>query len=223
MPESVPGLSVLNGRTPGTAFRQMSELLEREAERIALALHDEAGNLLTPLHLKLAAAEQQAPDYCLPCFVEIRALLDCVEAQLRRLSHELRPPLLDDFGLIPAIEFLIRGISQRAKLPINLKNSVAGRFPRAFEMAVYRTVQEGLTNVIRHARATAATVELRMEGRMLVCTVRDDGIGFDPASGAASGLGLRGLRLRMAALEGQLAVRSSPGSGTELAIYVPVQ
>ena len=202
-------------------LRQLTEMLETEAKRIAQSLHDEAGSLLTPLHMKLAAATRQAPHCCLPCFEEIRALLDCVEVQLRRISHELQPPLLSDFGLVPALEFLIHGVSERAGLAISLRSSVDRRLPEAVETAVYRAVQEGLTNVSRHARATRATVELRMEGPWLVCKIRDNGIGFDAACGDQGGLGLRGLRVRVAAVQGQVAIRSTPGEGTELAVRIP--
>lgn len=106
-------------------------------------------------------------------------LLDRIEEHLRRLSHELRPTILDDLGLFPAIEFLAQGVSRRMGLPITMEGSTEGRLPPLIETALYRIVQEALTNVTKHAQATRVTVRLQREVRKICCSIRDDGIGFD--------------------------------------------
>src|SRR5206468_7695550 len=157
---------------------------------------------------------------------EVRTRLEQVEAQLRRLSHELRPTILDDLGLKPAIEFLADGISKRTGRPVVVKASISERLPGPVETAMYRIVQEALTNVIKHAQATQAVVHLVRHQEALVCSIADNGRGF--SGGARSlrthneGLGLIGMRERAASLGGTLSIDSSPGRGTTLKIVVPL-
>ena len=157
--------------------------------------------------------------------VKLRNALIGVETQLRRLSHELRPTMLDDLGLIPALAFLAQGVSSRIGIPIDVEGSIGGRLSPAVENVAYRTVQEALTNVARHARATRVTISVRREGNLLHCSIQDDGIGFDPDrvwSGAARGLGLIGMRERLARLGATLEVRSRADAGTRIAIAFPL-
>jgi signal transduction histidine kinase len=156
---------------------------------------------------------------------EVHALLDRVETQLRRLSRELRPTILDDLGLAPALEWLAQGVADRTGLPITVV-ALSDRLPPEVETAAYRIVQEALTNVVRHARASKVQVEVRRDDSTVRAVIRDDGQGFDVAATLARrgdrGLGLIGMRERVEALGGKLSIESSPGRGTEVSLTIPV-
>src|SRR5690349_9131941 len=176
------------------ALRQMNETLEEEIKRIAYSVHDEAGQLLVAVHLALANVAQELPQAQRAQITQIEDLLNEVEKHLRRYSHELRPTILDDLGWIPAIRFLAEGMSKRADLPIHIEATVSGRLPSAVETALYRTVQEGLTNAIKHAKANNIWIRAWKESLTLRCSIRDDGAGFDSpqvqAEPSRKGLGL---------------------------------
>jgi two-component system sensor histidine kinase UhpB len=204
---------------------RMNEMMELEAKRIAHALHDESGQLLVALRIDLNQLER---DLSPPLRKRLRPVLrrlDEIEEQLRRLSHELRPTILDDLGLCPALAFLAEGVAQRTGLEIRVEGSTKGRLPVPVETALYRVVQEALTNVMRHAKARRVTIALAPEGKVLRCLIEDDGVGFDPSRVPASGngLGLRGIDERLKALGGSLEIRSSPSQGTRLRVEVPVK
>jgi signal transduction histidine kinase len=196
---------------------------EEEARRIAHALHDEAGQLLASLHVTLDELASQAPAQD-AIFRRLRAVLDRVEAQLRRLSHELRPTILDDLGLQPALEWLAQGLAERRGLAVTVEGPDCRLAPEV-ETALYRIVQEALTNALRHARPRRIAVGVREEGPHIRAVIRDDGQGFDVAAAWAErgdrGLGLIGMRERAEALGGRLEVRSTPGEGTEVCVLVP--
>src|ERR1700686_191586 len=120
------------------ALRQLNETPEEEIKRIAYAVHDEAGQLLVAVHLALADVARELPERHKEQMRRVEELLNQVEKQLRRYSHELRPTVLDDLGWIPAIRFLAEGVSKRANLPIHIKVAFAGRLPSTTEVALYR-------------------------------------------------------------------------------------
>ena len=208
-----------------TALRCLNQMLEEEARRIAQALHDDAAQLLASVYMSL---DQVACDYprLRGRLQEVRELLDGVEKQLRRLSHELRPPVLDSLGLVPALEFLAQGVSARTGIPIEIEGPRGERLPTKVETAVYRVVQEALTNATRHAQPSRVRVTMRREPRRLTCNVRDDGKGFEATTAGGrmkSGLGLSSMRERLNALAGHLTIDSAPGRGTMLEIDVPLE
>lgn len=214
-------------REANAAWRQLNQRLEGEAKRIAHALHDEAGQMLVMAHIALAElAEELGPGHE-DRLQQARSILDQIEDDLRRLSHELRPTILDDLGLVPALQFLAEGVSRRGNLAIHVENQLEGRLPPEMESTLYRVVQEALTNVSRHAQARKAAIWLRRKGGQVACGVRDDGIGFVAgkvlAPGARTGLGLLGIEERLAPLGGTLSVRTSPGQGTELSVRIPLE
>jgi signal transduction histidine kinase len=207
------------------ALRHLNEMLEEEAKRIAHALHDEAGQLLASVYLALEQAARDLPPPAADRLQWVRCLLDQIEVQLRRLSHELRPTILDDLGLLPALDFLAKGVSTRTGIHIAVDGSTEDRLPRLVETPLYRIVQEALTNVAKHARATQVTVYVRPEEKLVRCSIRDNGVGFD-ANGdrrEEGGLGLRGIKERLEALGGSLQIISSPGQGTELVVTIPLE
>jgi signal transduction histidine kinase len=200
---------------------------EEEAKRIAHGLHDEAGQLLASVHLALEEMAADLPSSARAHVQNIRNQLDRIEDQLRRLSHELRPTILDDLGLQPALDFLAQGASTRAGIPVTVEGSTDGRLSPVVETAIYRIVQEALANASKHAQATSIRIQLHREADTIRCTVQDDGVGFDVAAVFARrgkpGLGLLGIRERLYALGGKLSIKSAPGWGTELLITIPIK
>lgn len=210
-----------------SALRRQNEKLEEEAKRIAHSLHDEAGQFLACVHIALEEVARELPPNSRHHLEEIRKLLDQVEGQLRRLSHELRPTILDDLGLLPALEFLAEGVSKRSGVKITVNGRRDGRFAPAVETALYRVVQEALNNATKHAQANELTVTIERERASVRCGVRDDGVGFDVNTAMARkgnrGLGLLGIRERVAVLGGTVQIQSRPGDGTEIIITVPLE
>jgi signal transduction histidine kinase len=196
---------------------------EEEARRIARELHDEAGQLLAALHITIDDLAEQVPAHD-TSFRRLREALDRVEAQLRRLARELRPTILDDLGLAPALEWLGQGLAERRDVTVTI-DAPEGRLAPEIETALYRIVQEALTNAVRHAQPRRIAVEVREEGPRIRAVVRDDGQGFDVVAALARrgerGLGLIGIRERAAALGGTVDIRSTPGQGTELCVVIP--
>ncbi len=197
---------------------------EEEARRIAHELHDEAGQLLASVHIALDELVAQVPERA-DTLQRIHALLDRVEGQLRRLSRELRPTILDDLGLGPAVEWLAQGAAERTGVPITV-HAPNRRLPSAMETALYRIIQEAVTNAIRHAGARTMEIRVWQEGTVVHAAVRDDGRGFDAEAIMARrgdrGLGLLGMRERVDALGGRFILRSAPGQGTEIAVAIPI-
>jgi len=209
------------------ALRRLNETLEEEIKRIAYAVHDEAGQLLVAVHLALADVARELPERHKEQMGRVEELLNQVEKQLRRYSHELRPTVLDDLGWIPAIRFLAEGVSKRANLPIHIKVAFAGRLPSTTEVALYRVVQEALTNAVKHAKASNIWVRAWRDEFVLCCSIRDDGAGFDvralQAAGCRKGLGLIGMQERLSAIGGTVRIESHRGRGTELLIRLPME
>lgn len=204
--------------------RQLLQVQERERQAVARELHDELAQHCTAIRLEAAVAERSAG---LPQAVEAaqRAAASAEQLQqgVRRLLRQLRPADLDALGLRAALQVLC---AQRAWPACRL--SVSGPEPASFgeevDMAVYRIAQEALSNAFRHAHATAVAVRLDATPGALCLSVQDDGLGFDADTGADTpGLGLLGARERAEALGGRLRVRSTPGGGTQVELWLPLQ
>ncbi len=209
------------------ALRQLNETLEEEIKRIAYAVHDEAGQLLVAVHLALADVARELPERQKEQVGRIEELLNQVEKQLRRYSHELRPTVLDDLGWIPAIRFLAEGISKRANLTIQIKSTIAGRLPGPTEIALYRIVQEALSNAAKHSKASRVWIRICRKNRIFCCSIEDDGMGFDVRAVESDykrrGLGLVGMQERLNAIGGTLSIDSEPGRGTKILIQLPTE
>jgi signal transduction histidine kinase len=208
-------------------LRGLNQKLEEEAKRIAHALHNEAGQLLASVYIALEEVTVNLSPEDRRSVQKVKELLDQIEAQLRRISHELRPTILDDLGLVPALEFLAEGVSLRSKMTIVVDSSVHERLPAQVETTLYRVVQEALNNVTKHAKATCASIHLQREEAMVRCSIQDNGTGFDPtpvlSGGRQKGLGLVGMRERMEAISGTIAITSQPGQGTILSLTIPME
>jgi len=209
------------------ALRQLNETLENEIKRIAHTVHDEAGQLLVAARLAMSGLAQEVSPSLRERLQEVSTILDQMENHLRRLSHELRPTMLDDLGLLPALQFLVDGISKRSELTIGIQSSLKVRYAPKIETALYRIVQEALTNVTKHARARNVKIQLTCVVKNLHCRIRDDGVGFDVSTVLSQreqkGLGLVGIRERLNAVGGTLQIDSEPGRGTELLVRIPVE
>jgi signal transduction histidine kinase len=221
-------MAVVRDREANARLREMNRLLEAEAARIAHALHDQAATLLATVQLDVADLARSPGKPSPEQIARITAHVEELHQQLRRLSHEVRPPILDQYGLVPALQFLGKGIEQRTGLAVAVRGRASRSLPETVKTTVYRVAQEALTNVARHAQATRATVRVRTRRGKLQCRVRDDGRGFDVSAHRENGarrrgLGLLGMEERIRALDGSIQIESSPGSGTRIDISVPTQ
>jgi signal transduction histidine kinase len=208
----------LSERVERDALRRVVSAQELERRRLARELHDETGQALTSILLGLKQVEgSESPE----AFAALRELVVTTLQDVRRLAVELRPKVLDDFGLVPALERLTQGFAEETGIAVDLEaGSIRERLPLEVETAIYRIVQEALTNVVKHARAQRVSVLVtRVDGRIRA-VIEDDGTGFDPSE-PADGIGLVGMRERIELLDGTLAVESSAAGGTTLAAEVP--
>jgi signal transduction histidine kinase len=213
----------LSARVAGDALRRVVEAQELERRRLARELHDQTGQELTSVLLGLKSVEEARGDE------ERAAALAAVREQVvqtlhdvRRLAVELRPKALDDFGLVPALERLRDTFAEQTGMQVELVSQLRGRLPPDVETALYRIVQEALTNVVKHARAGAVSIVLARAGGSVTALIEDDGRGFEADERERGGLGLLGMGERLALLDGMLKVESRPGAGTTIVAEVPL-
>jgi signal transduction histidine kinase len=208
-------------------LHRLNDVLEGQAKRIASQLHDEAAQLLASVHFALADVASNLPTDRANEIQAVRGLLDQIEQRLRNLAHELRPPILDDLGLVPALEFLADGVSKRWGLSVTVQASIDRTYPATVETTLYRITQEALTNVAKHAKATHAEVCVQQAAHQVACSIRDDGIGFDATALApekgSGGLGLVEIQERVAALGGVFRMGSNTPRGTDLTVEIPLE
>lgn len=208
-------------------LRRLNEVLEGQAKRIAAQLHNESSQLLATVHFALADVANKLPAERASEIQAARGLLDQIEQRLRNLAHELRPPILDDLGLVPALEFLADTVGKRWGLPVAVDASLDRALSATVEATLYRIAQEALTNVARHAKATRAEVRLQQGAHCVACSIRDDGVGMDaalmsPGTGAR-GMGLFEIQERVAALGGIVRMRANSPRGTDLTVEIPLE
>jgi signal transduction histidine kinase len=213
-------------RNPGLALHRVNEVLEEHSKRIAHSVHDQAGQLLAAVFIRLEEATRELPATYGSCFQEIKQMLELIELQLRDISNDLRPAVLDDLGLMPALQDLIERVSKRSGLAVNLTNPLRERLPAGVETTIYRFVQESLTNAAKHAKASRVDILLRHDQHEVQCSVRDDGAGFDLTEvlsrRGSRGLGLVGIRERVDSVDGCVSIHSLPGMGTQLSVTIPL-
>jgi signal transduction histidine kinase len=207
---------------------QLLNAQEEERRSIARELHDEVGQALTAIKVELAVAQRalDGAGSAANALDEVRSIADGVLHTVRDLSHLLHPAMLDDLGLVEATEWYLKGFGRRHGIRADLRHDrMEGRLSSETEAAVYRIIQEALTNIAKHAKATRCHVDLQRLTTTLLVTIEDDGVGFTADDtltvGATRGLGLVGIRERVAHLRGTVRIESGPGKGTQLTVEVP--
>ncbi len=210
----------LSQRVARDALRRVVAAQELERRRLARELHDETGQALTSILLGLKPLEETLGEPV----AELRELVVGALQDVRRLAVELRPKVLDDFGLVPAVERLTESFAEQTGLRIEFRSTLPDeeRLPSEIETALYRVVQESLTNIVKHARAGSVSVLLTPKPGAVAAVVEDDGVGFDPEQPGDDGVGLLGMRERLGLLDGTLAIESG-AAGTTLVAEVPVR
>jgi two-component system, NarL family, sensor histidine kinase DevS len=198
---------------------------ELERKRLARELHDETGQALTSILLGLKPLEQAvAGDEAQAAVASLRELVVSTLRDVRRLAVELRPSALDDFGLVPALERLVETIREQTGIGIDLETNLGERrLPGEIETALYRIVQEALTNVVKHSGAGRVSILLTQKDGSAAVVIEDDGSGFDPSTTSEDGLGLVGMRERVGLVGGRLRIESATGAGATLVAEVPLQ
>ena len=207
--------------------RRVLEAQESERRRVAIELHDELGQSLTAIKINLQLTERFKDQSPADLNQEnIRIVEDALQ-QVRRLATALRPSMLDDLGLVPALQWIAQQTERRGGFAVHLRqDGIHSRLANDIETACFRIVQEALTNVSRHAQPNQVIINLGHVGPELILTVQDDGLGFDlPAmqerATAGGSLGVLGMQEGATLVEGQLDIDSTPGLGTTVQFRCP--
>lgn len=202
--------------------------LEAERGRIARDLHDTAGQSLAGILLQLELAGRRLGDHnaeVSACLARCRSLAAQALDQIRRTSHMLHPPDWKEHDLRSAVESLVADMGLRETLQVEIGEIPSGGdIPSEIQTVLYRSLQEGLTNVVRHAGASAVSIRMPALSDGIALVVEDNGRGFDVAQASAAhrGIGLAGIRRRVESVGGSLLVRSRPGHGCRLSVVAPV-
>jgi signal transduction histidine kinase len=212
----------LSQRVARESLRKIIEGQEMERRRLARELHDETGQALTSVLLGLKAVETAAD---VPtALADLRELVVSTLQEVRRLAVELRPKALDDFGLVPAVERLVETFNASSGMSVALESNLGEeRLPSEVETTLYRVVQEALTNISKHAAASEVSVVLVRRDAAVTALIEDDGRGFSGADELRGGIGLAGMRERLALLDGRLTIESGRGQGSTLVAEVPLR
>jgi len=194
--------------------RRLLQAHESERRAISRDLHDEVGQVIAALKLSLEASGNRSEP--------VGAALASLMQQVRNMAQRFRPPMLDDFGLAPTIGWHVGQFSEQTGIRVDFRHfGSCGRFQPDLEIALYRLIQEALTNVARHARVPRASVVLRAGQGWIGVRVRDHGGGFDPERIASGSTGISGMKERLRPFRGQLIVQSRRGRGTSVTATVP--
>jgi signal transduction histidine kinase len=215
----------LSERIARDALQRVVDTQESERRRLARELHDETGQALTSILLGLKSLQEGLEDErSQAALAELRELVVATLQDVRRLAVELRPRALDDFGLEAALERLTDTFREQTGIDVDFEASLGGeRLPGDVETALYRIVQESLTNVVKHARARRVSIVLTRRSGGVTAVIEDDGQGFDPGHTREGGFGLAGMRERLSLLDGRLEIETAPGAGATLAADVPLR
>jgi signal transduction histidine kinase len=213
----------------GQLLRKVISAQEDERKRIARELHDETSQTLSALAMGIETALAAYPsDLSKQRLTEAKALAVRTLEELHRLMFDLRPSVLDDLGLWSAIRWYAERNLEPAGIAVRCEFSgVEERLPPEWEIALFRVVQEAISNIVRHGKADSVLIQVALRGDELGIEIEDDGVGFDmaglpPAGSSRRGLGLMGMRERVELLGGRLEIDTSPGQGVRVAVTVPL-
>lgn len=214
----------LSQRIARDALRRIVDAQELERRRLARELHDETGQALSSILLGLRTLDEKVEgDEARAAVAEVRELVVATLQDVRRLAVELRPKVLDDFGLAPALQRLTDTFGEQTGIGVRFETSLTDeRLPSELETALYRIVQEALTNIVKHSRAHTISIVLARKPGAVVAVIEDDGQGFDTTTIREGGFGLEGMRERVGLLDGKLQIESVVGAGTTLVAEVPL-
>jgi two-component system, NarL family, sensor histidine kinase DevS len=206
------------------ALRRVVQAQEEERRRLARELHDETGQALASILLGLKTLEESKNVDDVKASVQaLRERVVDTLRDVRRLAVELRPAALDDYGLEPALERLASGFAEQTGIKVELESRLKDdRLPEEVETVLYRIVQEALTNIVKHAHADRVSIVVTQKADSVGAIIEDDGRGFDPERDVDGGIGLLGMRERVALLDGSLTIESSRAAGTTLVVEVPI-
>jgi signal transduction histidine kinase len=211
-------------------IRHMAERVvtaqEEERQRLSRELHDDLGQALTTHMLALRNLQEDLSIPVETMFERLQSLYEQayeISVKIRRLARDLRPPVLDALGLKVAMQTYCTEFTRRTHLPIVFEADTSlPEFPDIYNITLYRALQEALNNVVKHAQATQAWVDLSVEEETINLTVQDNGIGFSEEKANSNGIGLAGLRERITIAGGALNITSTPKRGTILAAQFPL-
>jgi len=210
----------------GELLEKLISAHEDERRRIARELHDEAGQALTALILNLEVAEQSRRGLDAAQLAKLKGIAEHTLTEVRRLIYDLRPSILDDFGLAAALRSYVKETIEPQGIEVAM--NIAGlhdRLPSYVETAVFRIVQEALTNILKHAGANRAKVDVAQRDGRIEMTITDDGRGFnlnEVTTSREGGMGLLGMRERAGLLGGTMTIHSTSGGGTRLEVAIPI-
>ena len=217
------GIYARKNRALAARERELAEMSRRlltaqdeERRRIARSLHDGLIQSLAAVKLHLTPAKDRLGE---AAHRDVTGMLDEAIAQTRTLAYSIRPPLLDDLGLVPSLERLAETVSEEAGLTIDVYSELEERLDLSVESLLFFVAQEALQNVSRHARAGSVEIALSQTERTARLSIRDDGVGFRPEE--PHGLGLRGIEERLDVTGGTMSLETAPGRGTLMTVEVP--
>jgi len=213
-------------RDLSAAMSHLNELLDAQSVRIAAVLHDDVSQVLAVAQMTIEEVAGELPEGPRTRLRQVRCHLHDVADQLSCISRTLHPGILDDLTVTEAIASISRTFSRRTGVSLTTDVRLEVRCPAAVDAVLYRFVEEALTNIGMHARATAASIAIAHDGGRLHCAVSDDGVGFDVAALARTtnpGLGLMLVRKRLEAIGGTLQITSAPQRGTRLSAVIPLE
>ena len=204
--------------------RRLVQVQEEERRRLALELHDEIGQVLTALRLSFDTDDPAMPAPVRSKLERAKKIVEVLTTKVRNLSLDLRPTLLDDLGLLPALLWYIRRYTEQTGVEVHFRHAGLGsrRFSVEVETAAYRIVQEALTNVARHAGVREAEVQAWIQDERLHLQVEDHGRGFSPREEQSASSGLSGMRERAHLAGGELTVTAPPGEGVQIQASLPL-
>jgi signal transduction histidine kinase len=211
-------------------LREMAERVviaqEEERKRISRDLHDDLGQVLTTQLFELRKLQEEVTSPGKMLFARLQMLHDQTNETfqtIHRLAQDLRPPALDALGLKLALKNYCAEFTRRFQIPVTFEfDQEIYALPDIYNITLYRTLQEALTNIVKHAQASQVWVEINLDEDHIMLTIQDNGQGFDPSQAQSNGLGLSGLRERLTLVGGSLQISSNPVRGTILSARLPM-